>query len=228
MQARTVKDKSLSKIKCIDLFCGAGGLTHGFVKEGFNVVAGIDLDPACKYPYEKNNNAKFIESDVSLITEQQILDLYSNAKVKILAGCAPCQPFSTYTNRYEVETSEGSKWALLYQFARLIRGTVPEIVTMENVPTVSNHKVFRDFVDELRELDYHVWHGVVDCSKYGVPQSRKRMVLLASRFGEIDFIPPTSKLPKTVKSAIGSLTKIAAADCYNDSSCKTHVETILI
>ncbi len=210
MRAIEKKREKLSKISCVDLFCGAGGLTHGFVKEGFNVVAGIDLDPACKYPYEKNNGAKFIESDVSAVTKQGMLDLFADAEIKILAGCAPCQPFSTYANRYEIETSDGSKWALLYQFARLIRDTLPEIVTMENVPTVANHEVFQDFVSELEVLNYSVWYGVIDCSKYGVPQSRKRMVLLASQLGDIDFIAPTTPKPKTVRSAIGKLEEISA------------------
>ena len=58
----------MKKIKCVDLFCGAGGLTHGFALEGIDVVAGIDLDPACRYPYEKNNQAKFIETDVAKVS----------------------------------------------------------------------------------------------------------------------------------------------------------------
>jgi DNA (cytosine-5)-methyltransferase 1 len=80
------------KIACVDLFCGAGGLTHGFILEGLPVVAGIDLDPACRFPYEENNGqARFVERDISVVTVDEIKSLFGDADLKILAGCAPCQ-----------------------------------------------------------------------------------------------------------------------------------------
>ena len=110
-------------IACVDLFCGAGGLTHGFILEGLPVVAGIDLDPACRFPYEQNNGAaRFLERDIGTITTTELKELFGNADVTILAGCAPCQPFSTYAQRYEVNGNDG-KWGLLYQFARLAEET---------------------------------------------------------------------------------------------------------
>jgi DNA (cytosine-5)-methyltransferase 1 len=144
----------MNKVSCVDLFCGAGGLTHGFIKEGIPVVAGIDIDPACRFPYEANNNAKFVERDISKITTAELNELFGNADLKILAGCAPCQPFSTYAQRYEIDGKDG-KWGLLYEFARLAKGTRPDIITMENVPTVAKHEVFRDFVDTLKRLVNH-------------------------------------------------------------------------
>lgn len=194
---------------CIDLFCGVGGLTHGFVLEGLPVVAGIDLDPACRYPYETNNHARFIQRDISKVTADELKSLFGGADTTILAGCAPCQPFSTYTQRYELDGKDG-KWGLLYEFARLAKGTMPEIITMENVPTVAKHKVFHDFIDTLERLGYRVWFDVVDSSLYGVPQVRRRLVLLASRHGEIKMIEPTHKKPKTVRQAIGRLRSLAA------------------
>ena len=98
----------MAKVACVDLFCGAGGLTHGFVLEGIPVKAGIDMDPSCKFPYETNNrNAKFVERDISEVSEKELEQLFGNADVKILAGCAPCQPFSTYAQRYESDGKEG-------------------------------------------------------------------------------------------------------------------------
>ncbi|WP_111994431.1 DNA cytosine methyltransferase [Burkholderia pseudomallei] len=202
----------MTKIACVDLFCGAGGLTHGFILEGLPVVAGIDLDPACRFPYEKNNGqAKFIERDVSKVTVDELSGLFGDADVSILAGCAPCQPFSTYAQRYELDGPDG-KWGLLYQFARLARGTLPDVITMENVPSVARHKVFHDFIDTLKRLDYKVWFNVVDSSRYGVPQMRKRMVLLASRHGDITLISPTHQKAKTVKQAIGRLRPLDAGE----------------
>ena len=107
------------KTACVDLFCGAGGLTHGFVLEGLPVNAGIDLDPACRYPYEANNDAIFIAQDISKVSGDELSELFGDADIKVLAGCAPCQPFSTYAHRYDID--ESGKWGLLYEFARLAK-----------------------------------------------------------------------------------------------------------
>lgn len=195
-------------VSCIDLFCGAGGLTHGFVKEGLPVAAGIDLDLACRYPYEQNNNAIFVERDVSQVGPDDLEEFFGDAEVRVLAGCAPCQPFSTYSQRYDLNRNE--RWGLLYEFARLAEGTLPNVITMENVPSVQQHEVFHDFVAELEKFGYHVWYNVVDSSHYGVPQTRKRLVLLASLYGPIKMIERTHEKPKTVRQAIGRLEPIPA------------------
>jgi DNA (cytosine-5)-methyltransferase 1 len=214
----------MKKISCIDLFCGAGGLTHGLVLEGIRVVAGIDMDPACRYPYEANNSAKFVEKDVSQVTTAELNELFGDADIKVLAGCAPCQPFSTYAQRYEVDGKDG-KWGLLYEFARLAKGAKPDVITMENVPSVAKHEVFQDFVDTLERLGYNVWFDVVDSSQYGVPQTRRRMVLLASLYGEIAMIQPTVEKPKTVKQAIGRLRPLRAGEAAPRD--KLHVSSTL-
>ncbi|HEJ2468908.1 TPA: DNA cytosine methyltransferase [Vibrio cholerae] len=141
MQVRT-------KQAVIDLFCGTGGLTHGLLKSGLNVVAGFDIEGKCKYSYEANNQpAQFFASDVAEVTAEQLNALFGDHPIKILAGCAPCQPFSTYTQAKD-KTSD-KKWPLMYEFSRLIRECQPSIITMENVPDVVKHKVYNDFVSEL-------------------------------------------------------------------------------
>lgn len=210
-------------VSCVDLFCGAGGLTHGFVKEGLPVVAGIDQDRACRYPYEQNNESVFLERDVSDVATDELEQLFGDAEIRILAGCAPCQPFSTYSQRYDIGRNE--RWGLLYEFSRLAEGTLPEIITMENVPSVQKHEVFHDFVSQLEELGYHVWYQVVDSTHYGVPQTRKRMVLLASLYGSIRMIDRTHAKPKTVKQAIGRLKSIAAGEASKRD--KLHVSASL-
>ena len=196
----------MKDVASIDLFCGAGGLTHGLISEGIKVIAGVDVDAACKHPFEANNSAKFIEKDVARLTCEQLDSLFDGSKIKVLAGCAPCQPFSTYSQRYDVLSSP--RWGLLYQFARLVKGISPDIVTMENVPSVAKHEVFDDFVRSLEKLGYFVHREVIDCSLYGLPQSRKRMVLLASRLGSVEIIPPNKKRMRTVRDAIGKLSPI--------------------
>ncbi|MGE3419122.1 MAG: DNA cytosine methyltransferase [Bradyrhizobium sp.] len=196
----------MAEMACVDLFCGAGGLTHGLISEGIKVVAGIDVDEACRHPFETNNAALFIKEDVGRVSPKRINKLFSGADIRILAGCAPCQPFSTYAQRYDVVGSP--RWGLLYQFARLIKSTRPELVTMENVPAVTKHAVFDDFVEALRKLGYWVHQDVVDCTLYGLPQSRRRMVLLASLIGPIELIGPTHERPATVRGAIRKLPSI--------------------
>lgn len=204
------------KLACVDLFCGAGGLTHGLIREGIPVVAGIDIDEACKHAYQENNEgAVFHVQDVNDTTPDQLAGYFGDAEVRILAGCAPCQPFSTYAQRYDKrEKKEDSpadpRWSLLYEFAGLVEGTMPQIVTMENVPTVTKHEVYSDFVSKLRKLKYEIWEGPVDCSEYGLPQRRRRQVLLASRLGEIELVPPADSKPVSVEEAIGDLEVIPA------------------
>ena len=213
-----------TKIACVDLFCGAGGLTHGFILEGLPVVAGIDLDPACRFPYEENNGqAKFVERDISKVTVNELKGLFGDSNLTILAGCAPCQPFSTYT-QHSKRVKDSRKW-LLYEFARLANGIRPDFIAMENVPTVAKHPVFHDFVDTLNRLNYKVWFDVVDSSRYGVPQVRRRMVLLASRHGDIEMIEPTHEKPKTVRDAISYLPRLNAGE--RDPVDKLHVASTL-
>lgn len=209
---------SPKRLACVDLFCGAGGLTHGLVEEGISVLAGVDLDPACKYPYEANNGSRFIECDVACLTGSDLHDLFGEAEIRVLAGCAPCQPFSSYSQRYD--TKDTDRWRLLREFERLMRETQPEIVTMENVPQVIKHSVFSDFVAALRELDYEVWHDDVDCSEYGLAQRRRRHVLLASRMGPIKLMGKTGEL-RTVNEAFDGLRALGAGE--SDPNDRLHV-----
>lgn len=187
----------------VDLFCGIGGLSHGFHKEQFKVVAGIDSDSSCKYAYEKNNSSIFINKKIENISSKELKELYPEDSIKILIGCAPCQPFSNYTRAYEKD----AKWNLIYQFGRLIKEVQPDIISMENVSQLTKQKVFSDFIDLLKEENYFIDYKIVNCLDYGIPQTRKRLVLLASKLGKISLIPRTH-LPKnytTVKKAFGKL-----------------------
>ena len=190
-----------------------GGLSHGLVLEGFNVVAGIDNDTSCKYAFEKNNNAIFIGKDVARFTPKELAVLFGDAAIRVLVGCAPCQPYSSLTRRKLTALEQRRRWYPLYRFIKLIRGTEPEIVSMENVPDLSNvekYPVFAEFVESLRALGYRVWYATVDASRYGVPQRRSRLVLLASKLGDIDLIAPTHAKGSlvTVRETIKSLPRI--------------------
>lgn len=206
-------------VACVDLFCGAGGLTNGLQKNGVNVVAGIDVEESCRHPFEINNDAVFINQDVARVSGAQIDSLFGASEVKVLAGCAPCQPFSTYSQRYDVLSSP--RWGLLYQFDRLVKETVPHIVTMENVPTVAKHAVFSDFVNSLKGQGYSVCEGIIDCTEYGLPQTRRRMVLLASRLGPIEVVAPDQSTKRTVRDAIGELPAISHGEMHKGDPLHT-------
>jgi len=195
-------------VSVVDLFCGIGGLTYGFRREGFNVVAGIDSDERCAYAYIKNNGARFIQKDVSTLNSRAVRGLYPNGSIRVLAGCAPCQPFSLYRNGKK----SGEKWKLLSAFANLVSEVRPEIVTMENVPQIMKYAVFRKFVESLEKSGYWLSWYLVFSPLYGVPQRRKRLVLFASRLGTIELLRPTHQMDNlpTVWDAIGHLEPIEA------------------
>jgi len=202
-----------NKIGAVDLFCGAGGLAHGLVLGGITVHAGVDANPWCRYPTEKNNEGcTFVEKDVAQVSGEEIAKFYDDNEIRVLAGCAPCQRFSSYTQKRTDRND--TKWGLLYEFARLIEEVLPEIVTMENVTRLMHHKVYYDFVSKLYELDYEVTPYEVDCRKYGVPQTRKRLVLFASVFGKVKITEPTHEDGNyvTVREAIGHLERIRAGE----------------
>jgi DNA (cytosine-5)-methyltransferase 1 len=200
-------DTRVPGISCIDLFCGAGGLTHGLVKQGIKVIAGIDVDPSCKYPYEANNDAWFVENDIRDLTGRMLAEVYAPGTLRLLAGCAPCQPFSTYSQKGRSSRAD-DKWNLALEFGRLVKELQPELVTMENVSQFLNHSVYENFLELL--TGYHLWYNVIECSKFGVPQTRKRMVLLGSRLGPIRLIDSGVERRISVRDVIGKLPSLCA------------------
>lgn len=198
-------------IDAVDLFCGAGGLTAGLGNAGISVRAGYDIDLNCEHAYSTNNPAVFVPKSVELATVEEVQQWYRPGRIKLLAGCAPCQPFSSYNQGRD--TSSDRKWPLLYAFRDLIEGIEPELITMENVPDVTKHKVYHDFVSGL-EGKYYIWADTIHCIDYGLPQHRRRHVLLASKFGPISIIPKTHiGAPVTVEQVINHLPKLAAGQC---------------
>lgn len=200
-------------IAAVDLFCGVGGLTRGLEKAGIDVRVGVDIDPACEFPFTANNHAEFLLESVADISAAELIDAVQGAPFKLLAGCAPCQPFSTYQQKRG--PSDG-RWHLLEHFGRLAREIQPDLVTMENVPNLRKQCVFRYFVSELEGLGFHVSHQVVNCVDYGVPQQRQRLVLLASKLGPIELALPRSRQHlQTVREAIAELPPIDAGQVYD-------------
>jgi DNA (cytosine-5)-methyltransferase 1 len=219
---RNKKKKKYTEIDVVDLFCGIGGLSYGMKLKGFQIKGGFDIDATCRYAYEYNNQAPFFYCDIKDVVGKNVKKLYANGALRILAGCAPCQPFSSYA--FKNKEKDANKYDLLYEFGRLVREIKPDIVTMENVPSIKSFKlknVLGDFVALLEQEGYSVSVDIVYCPQYGIPQTRRRLVLLASLLGPIKLIEPLIKDEKeyrTVRDTIGNLPPIAAGEvCKTDS-----------
>lgn len=211
------------RIAAVDLFCGVGGLTFGLESAGIDVCLGVDIDPACEYPIKKNTKARFEKADVGKIEVEALADALSDGEVRLLAGCAPCQPFSTYArSAKEVDTDETGRegrddWKLVGRFGDIIRALQPDLVTMENVPPLAKQPVFKKLLNDLE--GYSVDYRVVECQSIGLPQKRKRLVLVASKLGPI-CIPEFELAGRTVRETIGDLPKLEAG--HGDPEDRLH------
>jgi DNA (cytosine-5)-methyltransferase 1 len=208
---------NITNIEAVDVFCGAGGLSYGLQQAGIKILAGIDVDKACQHPFETNIKAAFFKKDVRDVKAAELNALYSPGAIKMLAGCAPCQPFSSYRNKLE-DNDKDEKWTLLDEFSRLVEEVEPDLVTMENVPPLRSKGVFQEFVAKLRKLEYEVEVQVVYCPAYGIPQRRRRLVLIASRLGPLAALQPLYEPADypSVRSTIEKLPELAAGKADKD------------
>ncbi|HIP44527.1 MAG TPA: DNA cytosine methyltransferase [Sulfurospirillum arcachonense] len=210
-------NKKYKGIVAIDLFAGAGGLSRGLLDAGINVIAGIDLDHTAQETYEHNNKSKFIYKDIRDVTGNDIFELLKGYEdyYFLLAGCAPCQAFSTRNHR---QKDVDERRSLLLEFERLVRETNPDFVFMENVPGIKKREphVYQEFEDTLHDNSYSVEADVVNTKYFEVPQDRKRFVLFASRHNEITFPKHIIEDEKflTVKDTIFKLPKINAGETH--------------
>lgn len=207
--------KAPTPATAVDLFCGAGGLTRGLLNAGIPVSAGYDVDEACRFPYEHNNRgAAFRKVSVADLDAVALAAHYPAGHTRILVGCAPCQTFSKYTQG--LDNGDDPKWTLLDEFARLVCEVKPDIVSMENVPELQRHDIFFRFLVTLASEGFHFTENeekwVVYCPDYGIPQHRRRLVLIASKLGPIELIPPThaGKRQRNVRAALSKLPPLKA------------------
>ncbi len=189
----------VKQLLAIDFFCGGGGMTYGMQQAGVKVLAGIDFDINCKETYEKNNSgAIFLHKDV---TQYPVQDLAKEIKIKrnddnlIFIGCSPCQYWSII--RSDKTKSQKSK-NLLIIFRKFVEHYKPGYVVIENVPGINKKQEesgLTSFISWLEENNYDVHHHIVNLNNYGVPQSRKRFSLIASRVKKIAFPKEQRKKP---------------------------------
>ncbi len=199
---------ALQSGEVVDLFCGIGGISHGFKRAGFEIRAGYDLDASCRHGFEANNAAPFFTRDVGSLTAEEIRSRFSGTRPTVLVGCAPCQPYSSYR-----QGKTDDRWSLLARFAKLACEVATDYVTMENVPGLVSYRdktVFNSFLATLSETYPHVSHEIVDCAEFGVPQRRHRLVVIAGKDHEIRLDRSGQPAPVSVADTIRTLPGIPA------------------
>ena len=193
--------------KAIDFFCGGGGMTCGLRQAGIDVIAGVDFDKNAKETYEFNNpGSVFVHKDVKKLRSnyfEKNLEVQKDDDHLIMVGCSPCQYYSIInTDHSKAELSKD----LLMNFARFIEYYNPGYVLVENVPGIETNKetILPKFLKKLENLGYTYIKDVVDMSQYGVPQSRKRFSLIATRLDGVKLrFPEKTITPKTVADVLG-------------------------
>ncbi|MDQ1254281.1 MAG: cytosine methyltransferase, partial [Euryarchaeota archaeon] len=180
-----MKSETKNELKAVDFFCGAGGMTYGMSLAGIKVLAGIDNDPGCKETYTINNpETLYIQEDIHELSEKKLAKktgIHKNDDSLIFIACSPCQFWTkiSTTREKSKETKD-----LLVQFQRFVAWFKPGYLVIENVPGFKKHKeekVLEGFINFLKEESYQLDDGLIKASNYGVPQSRERYLLVASR-----------------------------------------------
>ncbi len=193
----------------VDLFSGCGGLTLGLKQAGFKVLAAVEINSTAAVTYSTNHSDVLLKTmDVTKLaakTFREELGLRIG-QLDLLAGCPPCQGFSKLRTRNGARKNRDRQNQLVLEMLRFARAFKPKTIMMENVPGLVGRNPFNELCRKLRELGYRIKFEVKDAADFGVPQRRRRLILLASRGFDIAFADEASQLA-TVRKAIGRLTK---------------------
>lgn len=194
----------------IDLFAGCGGLTEGLKMADFKVIGAIENDAKAAATYRLNHSSVILrEEDIRTVNPigwRKKLGL-KVGELDLLAGCPPCQGFSTLRTRNGSTRNADRRNTLAREILRFSKAFCPKVVMMENVPGLVGKLAFRELTSGLNELGYIVDWDIRDVSLYGVPQRRRRLIMLAGQGFSVPFTEPSKSPTKTVRSAIAKLPK---------------------
>ena len=175
----------------VDLFAGGGGLTLGLKRAGFNVIAAVEVEPHAFATYKANHpEVHGLKQDIRTVHGKSLLQLSPSRQIDLVAGCPPCQGFTSLTSKYKRFDHRN---VLIREMTRVVKEVKPRAVMMENVPglTVKGKKLFAEFLDVLGDLGYIISFQVLQTADFGVPQSRRRLVLFAGKGFPIQIPEPT-------------------------------------
>lgn len=190
----------------IDIFSGVGGLSEGMHQADFKTKIAFEIDEIASKAYKLNHpDTTVITKDIRKVSIAEIKRNLKGIKIHLLAGCPPCQGFSSIRRLNRVEPVADDRNNLIMEYVRLVKALKPYTIMMENVPGLVNYDLFKEALDILKEAGYKwIDYKVVNVKNYGVPQSRRRLVLVGSRLGEIKVAKPVEE-KKTVRQVIGKL-----------------------
>lgn len=224
--------KKKLKSFAIDLFCGCGGLSLGLKQAGFDVLAGIDSDPLACSTYRMNHGkSAVVESDISLVDPHNLMArlCLRPGDLGLLAGCPPCQGFSTLRTLNGQRNVDEPMNDLIFQFTRFISCFRPKAIMIENVPGLASDPRLKSFCKGLAAMGYKYRFEVFDASDFGVPQRRRRMILIAALSARPAFAKASTKRP-AVWDAIASLPLPEMSDdpAHNYQIARaSHVEALI-
>ena len=183
------------KLNMIDLFCGAGGLSEGFMQAGFNVLLGIDSDYKFIETFKKNHpDSIALCKDVRKISAKKIKQIIGKRKIHVVAGGPPCQSFSIAGRREPNDPRD----SLFMEFVRIVNEIQPNYFVMENVNGIKSKKLKNGkramsvILEEFKQIGYKVKYKTLNSADYGVPQKRRRVILIGSRKdSDMPFPPKT-------------------------------------
>ena len=189
----------------IDMFSGCGGLSVGLHKAGFKIMAALEINSDAVRSYQMNHKKTYvIQQDIRTVKIVDIKKRLGNKPLHLLAGCPPCQGFSS-VRRLNGGNVQDDRNNLIMEYLRFVKKLRPFTIMMENVPGLTKYFRFKEMVVELERIGYKINYEVVNVKHYGIPQSRRRLVLVGSRLGEIKIVKGNDQKQVTVRDIIGKM-----------------------
>lgn len=203
------------KYNCIDLFCGAGGMSYGFEKAGFNTIFAVEFNNVYAETYKLNfKNTKVHVGDIKDISDDEIKSIGKNNKVDIIIGGPPCQGFSIAGNIGR-KFLDDERNHLFLEYVRFVKILQPKMFVLENVASLVKHnkgKTIKEIVECFENCGYSIQYKVLNAVNYNVPQERRRVFVIGTKEGYVFQYPIESKNEITIKEAIGDLPKIESGE----------------
>lgn len=194
-----------NKYTSLDLFSGVGGLTSGMHRAGFETKMAFEIDELASMAYNLNHKkTKVFTKDIQKVDIEDVKQQLNGQTIHLLAGCPPCQGFSSIRRLNKPEPVADDRNGLIKYYVRFIKELMPYTFMMENVPGLALDNSFHKARKALKKLGYHVDYKVVNVKDYGVPQNRKRLVMVGSRLAPLK-VADSVKKKMTVRKAIDSL-----------------------
>ncbi|MFH5883671.1 DNA cytosine methyltransferase [Halalkalibaculum sp. DA3122] len=222
-----MKKSQDSRFFSIDLFSGCGGLTQGMSDAGFQTKVAVELEEDAVKAFKLNHpDTQVIQKDIREISVDEIKSVLGDQRLHLLAGCPPCQGFSRVRRLNKAQCVDDDRNNLVEEYYRLVEGLMPYTIMMENVPGLEEYSLFQEIVKNLRNLGYKIEHKVVDVKKYGVPQSRRRLIMVGSLLGQLN-IAEGSQKKVTVRKKIEHLPTPDATDDPMQKIVANHSDRIM-